>query len=175
MTDQAIGLSPGAVALPRYSECFVCGRNNATGLDVTFYYRHGRIEAGFTPKKEHAGYRDIVHGGVLAALLDEIMGWTAVVSRPVMCMAVEIAVRYKTSAKAGERLLAYGELVADKKRLILARGAIEREDGTVLCVGEGKFMPLPDDEQKRVIEYAGWGTRFDEVFQRIQESRRREG
>lgn len=160
------------IALPRYSECFVCGRNNAIGLDVTFYYRNGRIETTFTPKKEHAGYRDVVHGGILAALLDETMGWAAVVSRPIMCVAAELAIRYKTSAREGEPLLAYGELVADKKRLIQARGAIEREDGAVLCAGEGKYVPLPVEEQRNVIRYAGWGERLEEAYRRIQEARK---
>lgn len=164
-----------AIALPRYSECFVCGRNNRIGLDVTFYYRNGRIEAAFAPKQEHAGYRDIVHGGVLAALLDETMGWAAIVSRPIMCVAAELSIRYKASAKNGERLLAYGELVADRKRLILARGAIERADGTVLCVGEGKYVPLPEEEQKNVIHYAGWGDRLEEAYRRIQEARKGAG
>ncbi|OPZ55132.1 MAG: hypothetical protein BWY88_01434 [Synergistetes bacterium ADurb.Bin520] len=74
-----------------------------------------------------------------------------------------------------EPLLAYGELVADRKRLILARGAIERADGTVLCVGEGKYVPLPEEEQKNVIHYAGWGDRLEEAYRRIQEARKGAG
>ena len=56
------------IALPRYTECFVCGRDNPIGLDVTFYYQNDRIETAFTPRRAHTGYRDIVHGGVLGGV-----------------------------------------------------------------------------------------------------------
>ena len=158
------------IALPKYSECFVCGHQNPIGLDVTFYYGDGRIQTRFIPGESHAGYRGIVHGGILATLLDECMGWSAIIARNVMCMAAEISVRYKQSAKVGQPLLISSELVADKKRLILAKGVVEDENGAVLCVGEGKFVPLSAEEQKHVVAYAGWGNALDRVVQQIQAS-----
>lgn len=155
------------IALPRYANCFVCGCKNPIGLDITFYYSNGRIETEFTPKPEHAGYREVVHGGILAALLDETMGWTSIIARPVMCYAADLSVRYKQSAKIGERLRIFGKLVEDKKRIILASGGVERYDGTLLCSAEGKFVPLPPSGQKRVIDYAVWNSALEDAYCRI--------
>lgn len=161
-------MSQNGIALPRYSECFVCGSNNPSGFDITFYYRNGRIEADFIPQERHTGYQNVVHGGLLATLLDECMGWSSILSRRVMCVAAELSVRYKVSAHVGDRLTVSGQLIEDKKRVILVKGEIMRDDGTVLCTGEGKFIPLPLEEQQRVIDYAGWGKRLDEVHDAIQ-------
>ncbi len=157
----------GRIRLPRYSRCFVCGDENPIGLDLTFYYNHGRIETQFMPESKHAGYHDIIHGGLLAALLDECMGWSAIISRAVMCYTVDLAVRYKSGAHAGEPLFAFSELIKDRKRMILAKGQIEKSDGTLVCTGEGKYVPLPPEEQENVIDYAGWGEELNRVHEKI--------
>lgn len=160
-------MSELTIALPRYNECFVCGKDNASGFDITFYYRNGRIEADFMPQDRHTGYKNVVHGGLLATLLDECMGWSSILSRKVMCVAAELSVRYKVSAQVGDKLTVCGELVSDRKRIINVQGQIIRDDGTVICTGEGKFVPLPDEDQESVVQYAGWGSRLDEVHNQI--------
>jgi uncharacterized protein (TIGR00369 family) len=160
-------MNENAIALPRYNECFVCGKDNPSGFDITFYYRNGRIEANFVPQERHTGYKNVVHGGLLATLLDECMGWSSILSRKVMCVAAELSVRYKVSAHVGDNLTVHGELVADRKRIINVQGEIVRDDGTVICSGEGKFVPLAEADQQQVVEYAGWGKRLDEVHQEI--------
>lgn len=156
------------VALPRYSYCFVCGKLNPVGLDLEFIYTDDRIKTSFIPKPEHGGYKNKVHGGILATLLDECMGWTSVISRPVLCVAADLSVRYKLPAMVGERLIISAELVADKKRIFLAKGKIKREDGTILCTGEGKYMPLSSQEMEALIRYAKWQDSFHLAFSQIQ-------
>ena len=146
----------------------MCGKKNPIGLDITFFYTNGRIETTFTPRQEHAGYKDIVHGGILATLLDETMGWASVISRPTVGLAAELSIRYKVSAKAGERLVIYGELVKDRRRVIISKGGVMREDGTILCTGEGKYIPLPPEEIENLIQYANWGDALNKAHQQIK-------
>ncbi len=157
-----------SIALPRYSHCFVCGRENNIGLDLSFFYKNGRIETTFRPEPNHNGYHGIVHGGILATLLDETIGWASIISRPTICVAAEITVRYKAPAKVGKQLSIYGELVADKKRIILAKGGIVSEDGTLLCTGEGKFIPLSDQALEEFIAQAKWGDSLAKAHGKIK-------
>ncbi|MCG2722084.1 MAG: PaaI family thioesterase [Thermodesulfovibrionales bacterium] len=53
--------------------CFVCGEENENGLRLFFTLLDGKICAEFTFSKVHQGYKDIVHGGLLSAVLDEAM------------------------------------------------------------------------------------------------------
>jgi acyl-coenzyme A thioesterase PaaI-like protein len=62
--------------LPQFSHCFVCGSENQRGLKIKFCLCDEGVEAVFTPDVTHAGYENVVHGGILSALLDEA------VSRP---------------------------------------------------------------------------------------------
>ncbi|MBZ0257757.1 PaaI family thioesterase [bacterium] len=156
------------IELPRYTDCFVCGSENKAGFDVTFYVHNGRIETEFTPADHYCGFRDVTHGGVLATILDECMGWSCILARPIMCYTAEMTLRYRTHAVAGETLRVYGELVADKKRMIVARGSIERPNGELVCSGEGKYIPMPQEQFEQVVAYAGWNDRFQKVYEEIQ-------
>lgn len=157
------------IELPRYADCFVCGCENTAGLDVTFYAHNGRIETEFTPAQQYCGFRDVTHGGVLATILDECMGWSCIFSRPIMCYTAEMTLRYRSHAIAGEPLKVFGELVADKKRIIQVRGAVERSDGELVCSGEGKYIPMPQEQFEQVVAYAGWKDRFQTVYEEIQQ------
>jgi len=54
--------------------CFCCGAKNPIGLKLIFETTpEGRTRTVWRPKKEHQGFKDIVHGGLVAAVLDEVM------------------------------------------------------------------------------------------------------
>lgn len=54
--------------------CFCCGVKNPIGLKLEFERTpEGRLRTVWTPRKEHQGFKDIVHGGLVATVLDEVM------------------------------------------------------------------------------------------------------
>jgi acyl-coenzyme A thioesterase PaaI-like protein len=54
--------------------CFCCGSENPIGLRLAFEETpEGRMRTLWTPRKEHQGFKDIVHGGLVATVLDEVM------------------------------------------------------------------------------------------------------
>ena len=54
--------------------CFVCGKNNPCGLKLNFVLDKDRIlKTEFTFAKIHQGFKDIVHGGLIGLILDEVM------------------------------------------------------------------------------------------------------
>jgi acyl-coenzyme A thioesterase PaaI-like protein len=54
--------------------CFCCGQKNPIGLKLEFHETpDGRMRTVWTPRKEHQGFKDIVHGGLVATVLDEVM------------------------------------------------------------------------------------------------------
>src|ERR1041385_3913787 len=59
--------------LPHTRSCFVCGEANPAGLRLRFETDGQVVTARFTPRPEHIGFKQVVHGGIVATLLDEIM------------------------------------------------------------------------------------------------------
>jgi uncharacterized protein (TIGR00369 family) len=122
--------------------CFVCGKENPSGLGVDFEInREWRsISAKFTPSDIHQGYERIVHGGVLSALLDEAMA-KLTVSLGIPAVTAEITVSFKAPAAPGEELFVSGRLTHETRRLIQAEAKIER--GQVLIAeAKGKLLRI---------------------------------
>ena len=117
--------------------CFACGKNNPVGLRLVWETKGNITTTYFTPEKKFQGYTDILHGGILATVLDEAMGrlvWK------VLGPAVtgEINIRYLAPVKIGEKLFIKGEIIQKKKRVVYTEAAAEKADGTVVAKASGK-------------------------------------
>ena len=54
--------------------CFCCGERNPIGLKLSFETTaEGRLRTVWRPKQEHVGFKDLIHGGLIATVLDEVM------------------------------------------------------------------------------------------------------
>ena len=64
MTDAAIDV---------YPRCFGCGQENPIGLRLSFDHDGDALVARFVPGEDHQGWPGIVHGGIIATLLYEVL------------------------------------------------------------------------------------------------------
>ena len=55
--------------------CFGCGQKNPFGLKLQFEESDDFLHAKWHPSEKYQGYTNILHGGIIAALLDEIGAW----------------------------------------------------------------------------------------------------
>jgi uncharacterized protein (TIGR00369 family) len=125
--------------IQRYDYCFVCGDKNEVGLKLNFYEKDGKARAEFTPTKEFEGYKNILHGGILSTLLDEVM-IKSILAEEILTVTSQIEVKFKKPAIIGEKLLIEGEITGERGRLILTEGKVVKEDGTVIAEAKGKFF-----------------------------------
>ncbi len=121
--------------------CFACGMDNPDGLRLDWKIDGQAMVTEFTPPQKYQGWKGIVHGGVLATLLDESMTRLAWI----VCGAAvtaEMKIRYVTPANIGEKLYVRGEIVKESPRLIETRAFIYKEDesGLLIAHATGKAM-----------------------------------
>jgi len=118
--------------------CFACGAQNPRGLHLVFT-PHGEdgLRAEYTAGKEYQGYRDVVHGGFLGLLLDEVMvnlPWKRE-GRPVV--SAEFTVRLLKPAPVGQKLVITAEPDGEPRRnLIPVKGEVRLTDGTLLATAK---------------------------------------
>ena len=53
--------------------CLCCGEGNPTGFKMKFRYEDDKILSEVVVPKAFQGFSDVVHGGILGTLLDEMM------------------------------------------------------------------------------------------------------
>ena len=131
--------------LPQTRGCLVCGRANPHGLHLTLHVdpATSRVTTTFTPRDHHIGFENIIHGDLLATVLDEAMVWSSIWSAKRACVAAELTIRYRASALPGDALHVTATLATTRSKLITTTGEILRpSDNALIATATGKFMPL---------------------------------
>jgi acyl-coenzyme A thioesterase PaaI-like protein len=119
--------------------CVVCGIENATGFQLTYTTESvGRVSALWTPTVRYEGFKGLVHGGMLATVLDEAMA-KAVVSLGLEALTRELRVRFPHCVTPGESLRISGWVVSHRGRLLKAEAALSTQDGEERCHAWGVF------------------------------------
>jgi len=139
-------------SIPNYPTCFVCGDKNKIGLKVAFFYENGKAKAQYTPTREFEGYKDICHGGILSALLDEVMIYS-IIAQGIITVTVQIEVKYKKPAKIGETIFLEGQVTEDKGKILTTKGKIFKQDGTIIAESKGKFFRAEGEIKKKIEKY----------------------
>ncbi len=137
--------------------CFVCGRDNPIGMHLHFYADDtGRVHATYTPHEEHQSYPGVMHGGLITALLDEIIGRTAIAS-DIWCMTAKLEVRFKKPVPIGESLTLMGEMTRTTGRLVEGHGELrDARDGALLAEARGTYIKIPDDQLETYRDVLQW-------------------
>jgi len=128
--------------------CFVCGKRNELGLQLDFKrLGDGTIRTELVPSKRFQGFKDVVHGGIIATVLDEVMvnaaylqGTVAVTSR--------LEVRLRKPARVGEKLVFQARVQKETSKLLEVGSEARREDGTLIAWGRALLMKVKEREAR---------------------------
>jgi acyl-coenzyme A thioesterase PaaI-like protein len=117
--------------------CFACGRANPSGLRIDdFREIPGGVAAGFVPGPLHRGTFGVLHGGLAATALDEIMAWAGIIMAGVLCVTANLDLRFRQPVpvekplrlsawlgdRSGRRLRITGELATETGPAVEASG-----------------------------------------------------
>ena len=144
---------------PGSRSCFVCGLENPRGLKLEFYtLSPGEVEARTTISDEYQGYPGVVHGGVIAAMLDEATGRSMMDSSPSGFMVTsQLSIRYRKPVPVGQVLKVVGHAGNRRGRVSQATGEIVGLDGSILAQAEAVMVDIPPEAVAEMDpEKLGW-------------------
>lgn len=97
--------------------------------------------------EEHLRSLGLMHGGVAAAILDSFMGRAAFAGSPPghHLVTIQLNVHFIKAARAGDTLIADGEVQHNGRRTAVVRSELRTEQGTLIATGSGSFMHLPTE------------------------------
>jgi uncharacterized protein (TIGR00369 family) len=119
--------------------CFVCGEENKNGLRLSFTLLEGKVCSEFTFSKAHQGYKDIVHGGLLSAVLDEAMVKVSLM-QGMPAVTAEITVRFRNPLLVNETAVVEAEIRKVKRQIVETSAVIKKHDNTLVAEGWGKLF-----------------------------------
>ncbi len=138
----------------KYSNCFVCGDKNEHGLQARFFRDGDRAVAKLTTRDVFEGYRGIFHGGIISAMLDEVM-IKAVLANDIYAVTAELTVRFLKPVGIDVDLEFSGEIVERKGRMYLTRGEVVGSGGVKYATATGKYIEARPEMKTRLQESVG--------------------
>ena len=149
-----------------YQLCFVCGQRNPYGLQLVFRLENNTIVADFQPREEHQGFPGVIHGGIVAAVLDEALNRTSLLGKnPAWTMTGRLEVRYRRAVPYGQLLRVRASLDSERGRMLQASGKVTfaNDESVVLAEAQGTFMSLSADMLDTIFQdYPGLKAFFEE-------------
>lgn len=144
---------------PNSKKCFVCGIENQYGLRLAFYETGPReVTAEYTVPERYQGFPGVVHGGIVAAMLDEAAGRAAMIGDAARFMyTAKLEVFYRSPVPVAAPLRIVGTLGRHRGRLAMASAQLWLSDGTLAANAEVLLANLPGpgaDPQQ--LEALGW-------------------
>ena len=122
--------------------CFGCGEANPAGLKLAFTKTGDRVEAHAAFGLDHAGWERVVHGGVVAAALDEAMGWAMSLLVGKNGVTISLNVRYRRPVEVDRRLVLSARVKEETATRVLLEAEITDEQGRRLASAEGEWVPV---------------------------------
>ncbi len=127
----------------RYDNCFVCGEKNPIGLKLVFSYQDDSAQAKFSLPFHFEGYNNIIHGGIVAAILDEAMA-KAILAGKNKAVTVSMTIEYKKPLQPQTEYTVTGKIIEKRKKIINTEAALYRED-TLMARATAKFFKIGDE------------------------------
>src|ERR1700719_812812 len=144
--------SPGHGHNTRYirlqkNNCFGCGKNNPDGMRLKFNYdeERERFVCRFRLAKRYTGPPGHAHGGIIATILDEVMGKVNKL-RHVIAQTAHITVNYQTPVPLNKPLRVESREVRVRGRQHINMAEILNPKGEVLARSRGLFIAIDPEK-----------------------------
>ncbi|MGE4498004.1 MAG: PaaI family thioesterase [Deferribacterales bacterium] len=141
--------------LPHSSGCFICGEENTFGVDARFYVEDNHVKADLCIPARFCGFKGVVHGGIVSALLDECMGWSASVfgTMDTLCFTRNLNVKFRKNTPSETPLTLITSYSGKNRMFYEASGCIKDSEGTVYAEGSGQFIAVPEEKMDETMNY----------------------
>ena len=120
--------------------CFACGTLNTGGLGLELHVEAGRSWSDLTLDRRFVGWEQVIHGGILCTIVDEVMAW-ALVGEDNWGVTARMAVTFKRPVQVGTPIHAEGWITRSTRRIVDTAGHIvDAPTGLELATSTGVYV-----------------------------------
>lgn len=146
---------------PNSRDCFVCGVDNECGLKLEFFQTTpGEVVVDTVLPDHYQGYPGIVHGGIVASLVDEVLGRVHMgndTGNPRFMYTAKMTIQYRHPVPTGKPIKIIGHSIKTKKRSATSKAEIQGPDGKILVEAEALLINVPEESINSTnLESLGW-------------------
>jgi acyl-coenzyme A thioesterase PaaI-like protein len=136
--------------------CFACGDANPIGMHLDDIRREGdQVLATLHPRPEFQSYPGVLHGGLSATALDEVMGYASILLAGVWAATATMDLRYRAQVPYDAPLPLVAGLTDTRGRRVRTWSRLHLPSGQVGAEATALLVALPEDLAARARELYG--------------------
>ncbi|MDE6871001.1 MAG: PaaI family thioesterase [Bacteroidales bacterium] len=139
--------------------CFGCSPSNPYGLKMEFYEDGEDIVSFWNPGNNYQGWLNTLHGGIQAALMDEIAMWVIARKLQTSGMTTNLNIKYRHPIPTGEgTVIEIRSHIREQKRNFVILDASIVHDGKVCSSAEITYYCFPKEKAASDYYFSGCHT-----------------
>lgn len=136
--------------------CFACSDTNPIGLKLTFEESDRFVHATWTPTGYYQGYKNLLHGGIISTLLDEIGAWCVNVKLGTAGVTSELKIRFlKPVWLTKGDITLQAEIIENRERSVLLKCCLFDSAGVLCAEAETSFFVYPEEIARKRLHFPG--------------------
>jgi uncharacterized protein (TIGR00369 family) len=132
-------------------KCFGCGPANHSGLQMKFFSDEKSVFSWLKVPNHLVGWDNLIHGGILSTILDEIMSWSALYLLKKLILTKSMTVDFIKPVYEGTEIKVEGnvfEKTSDRQAVM--QGRIFNKEGVLCTESKGIYMLFEPEVAKRL-------------------------
>lgn len=144
-------------------KCFACGPDNPFGLHMTFYRDEKTVYSWVNVPRQLCGWQNILHGGIISTISDEVMSWTAhhLIKKLIMTRSITVDFLRPLHAETDIRVEGWINHLKSERQAILEARLINSKE-KVCAKATGSFALLTPKVARRL------GVIDEEIIQKFE-------
>jgi acyl-coenzyme A thioesterase PaaI-like protein len=148
--------APGRQRVGRFEfaahNCFACGQLNVGGLRLELHASGDRCWTETTLPTNFEGWQGITHGGIVSAILDEVMAWS-LIGEDRLGFTARLEVDFRRPVPVNRAIRAEGWIEARRRRRFDTRATVtDILSGQVLAEGRAIYLGAPLEQEAALRE-----------------------
>lgn len=136
--------------------CFACSPKNRDGLKMEFFEDGDFIISKWKPKDAFEGFKNILHGGIQATMLDEIASWVVQLKLKTAGVTMGIELKYRKPVFiADNELTVKGKVKNVEKRIATIDTGLYNKNGELCTAALVKYYIYPEEEAREKFGFPG--------------------
>ena len=136
--------------------CFGCSPFNDHGLQLQFWEEDAAVFCKWTPTSQFEGWKGVVHGGILAAIIDEVANWHILTREKTAGVTTEMTIKYLKPVR-----IIHGEIkvtarfLRQEKQIVTISCVVTDSEGIQYAVAEVSYFLFPQNVAALKYNYPG--------------------
>ena len=136
--------------------CFGCGPKNQIGLKLLFEEDDNKVYASWEPDRLYQGYINVLHGGIIATLLDEVSAWCVYLKACTAGFTSSMTVRYHRPVHISKGPVTVEAMITKKgKKSALISASLHDGEGRLCAEAELDYFIYPEEIARARYYYPG--------------------